>query len=119
MNRERQSHLVTELESVGCGVGGEALHFLSFSKQNVKELFVVKIHLKEITLVHAPTGPSVRSNKHSETLGPHGTFSGSRETFNGQTVSLMGHFEHESLGSSELCLRAMPTPPSLTLVSLE
>lgn len=112
MNRERQSHLVTELESVGCGVGGGA-------SQNKLSKSCCKDSSKRDNPGACTNRPSVRSNKHSETLGPHGTCSGSGETFNGQTVSLIGHFEHESLGSSELCLRAMPTPPSLTLVSFE
>lgn len=100
---------------LGVGWGSSFSQLLKTNCQSA----AVKIHLKGIILEHAPTGPSVRSNKHSETLGPHGTCSGSGETFNGQTVSLMGHFEHENLGISELCLRAMPTPPSLTLVSFE
>lgn len=103
---------------LGGGWRGGGSSFSQLLKTNSQRA-VVKIHLKGITLVHAPAGPSAHSNKRSETLGPHGTCSGSGETFNGQTVSPLGHFEHENLGSSELCLRAMSTPPSLTLVSFE
>jgi hypothetical protein len=100
VNRERKSCLTTELESDECCVGsGEmALHFLKTNCQRA----VVKIQLKETTLTHAPTGPSVHSNQ-VQALGDFGSsrhLLRLRRDFQWSDCICPGHFEYENSGST-------------------